>query len=353
MKIDSRHISVVVQGPIVGKPEDDVNVRHTFLCLESIRTCLSDAEIILSTWIGQNTGGLDFDLLVESEDPGGHVFHRTEKYYNNINRQILSTRNGLAKVTREYAIKIRSDMVLTGLGFMDFFDVYDQRDAKFSLLQKKVVIPSIYSRNPRRVFPFPFHPSDWFFFGRTEDVVAIWDVPLADEPFMSRWFEHHPRPKHDPYPFLLCRYLPEQYLWTSFLRKYLEIDFDYFCQTSRDVIVNSERSLVGNLVMGSPEQLNVQFLKYSHKFEDWISVYGHDEWRALYLRYCAGKEISAGREVLLKRLAVFVLPLKIGFALDCALRFALRVNGELLVRWKQRSPSSFDFFQKIFRALTQ
>lgn len=353
MNIDSRDISVVVQGPIAGALDDAPSSRHTYLCLQSIRQYLPDAEIILSTWKGQNVAGLDFDQLVESDDPGGYIFHKTEKYYNNINRQILSTKNGLLKADRKYSIKIRSDMVITSLGFLDYFDIYNNRDDEYSLLDKKVVVPTVYSRNPKRVFPFSFHPSDWFFFGLSKDVCNIWDVELADEPNMSRWFENNPRPKPDPYPSFLNRYFPEQYLWTSFLKKKLKIDFDYFCQVNRGIIESSERSLVANLVMASPEQLGVKFLKYSHRFEDWVSIYNHDEWKSLYCKYCEGTKTPPGREVLLKRISVYLLPLKVGYALDCVLRAILRVNGDFLLNWEKRHPVSFAFMQKIYRRLNE
>ncbi len=48
----SKDISVVVQGPIFGRPGDDYEKQITLHCLESIKKVLPESEIILSTWKG-------------------------------------------------------------------------------------------------------------------------------------------------------------------------------------------------------------------------------------------------------------------------------------------------------------
>ena len=52
--IDSKDISVIVQGPI--------NKKETPKCLKSIRKFLPEAEIILSTWQGTDISNLDYDI---------------------------------------------------------------------------------------------------------------------------------------------------------------------------------------------------------------------------------------------------------------------------------------------------
>lgn len=54
--IDTKDISVVVQGPI--------DEELTILCLNSVRKYLPDSEIILSTWKNSNIKNLDYDILV-------------------------------------------------------------------------------------------------------------------------------------------------------------------------------------------------------------------------------------------------------------------------------------------------
>ena len=101
--IDPKDISVVVQGPVVGKPDWPPSKRLTERCLASIRRHLPGAEIILSTWAGSPVDGLDFDRLVECQDPGGVLLHehKGRKIFFNCSRQIVSTREGLRAATRK------------------------------------------------------------------------------------------------------------------------------------------------------------------------------------------------------------------------------------------------------------
>ena len=63
--IKSDEISVVVQGAI--------NNKYTPICLASIRKIFPYATIILSTWKNSKTENLDYDVLIENEDPGSEV----------------------------------------------------------------------------------------------------------------------------------------------------------------------------------------------------------------------------------------------------------------------------------------
>jgi hypothetical protein len=77
--ISDKDISVVVQGPI--HKQDNLTKR----VLESVRTHLPNAELILSTWKGSDVDGLDCDVLLLNDDPGAINGY-------NVNRQIVSTR---------------------------------------------------------------------------------------------------------------------------------------------------------------------------------------------------------------------------------------------------------------------
>src|ERR1700722_6259048 len=115
--LSARDISVVVQGPIASKGPGKISTAE---CVESIRRCLPGAEVILSTWEGADVSDLDFDVLVKSQDPGPQF--RPDGVFFNLNRQIVSTLGGLKKVTRLYAVKMRSDSQLTHIGFLAHFE---------------------------------------------------------------------------------------------------------------------------------------------------------------------------------------------------------------------------------------
>jgi len=205
---------------------------------------------------------------------------------NNVNRLITSTKNGLHAAARPYAIKMRTDMVLTGTGFLGYFRRYTARCEAWKILRERVVSSTVYARNPRRFPPFPFHPSDMFFFGCHEDVLDIWDIPLAPEPETARWFETRPRPVPESDEGALSRYVPEQYIWLTFLHKYGDVVFDHKSDLSGDAINISELTIANNLALIEPSKLNVEFLKFPLSRANWLSLYSHGEWLRMYKKYC-------------------------------------------------------------------
>lgn len=281
--IDSKDISVIVQGAIDSKFTGDV--------LKSVRKNLPEAEIILSTWIGSNTSNLGFDILVENEDPGAEIIDDVFKTKNNINRQIVSTKEGLNRATRKYSLKIRTDILLENTNFLNYFGKYIERNESVSILNERVLINSLYTRDFNKI-TLLFHPSDWVFFGLTEDLKNIWDIPLQDEPQTSRYFDSHPRPLIDINPNWQFRYIPEQYIWINFLKKNgVQFDFEHITDINKKNIDLSELSLVNNLTVIDYEDFGIKFLKYDPY--TWNTEYNynisHLNWLKLYKKHCAPK----------------------------------------------------------------
>lgn len=342
----SSDVSVVVQGPIVGGAT-------TERCLNSIRRHLPGAEIVLSTWQGADTSGLSCDLLVENEDPGALVGHHRLPLYYNVNRQIVSTLAGLKAATKPYAVKVRSDIEFTGAMFIGFFAKYPRRCKSYEILKERVINCSVFAQNPHRHQRTPFHPSDWFMFGLREDLIDIWDIPLAPEPETSRWFESRERPAVDIYPHLLHRYFPEQYLWISFLRKHQEIVFEHMWDCRPETIEASERSFANNLIFLEPGRIGIRSLKYKLSLDDWAGLYSHSEWERLYERYCSpGYRVSRDWLLTAKNLYQVFRFLSPERAANVMLRRLLHGNPDLLSLWGERWPRSFEFFKAVYGKLT-
>jgi hypothetical protein len=282
-------IAVVVQGPVAGGPADAYEARHTLRALESVRRHLPGAEIILSTWAGSDVSGLPFDRLVESDDPGTFRCDSDSRpgfqAFYNANRQIVSSRNGLREAARPYAMKLRSDMVLSGTGFLRFFGRYPVRAAEWRVLEERVVTADWFSRSVRRRVAYPFHPSDWFHFGLRGDVLRLWDIPLADEE-MVRWYDHHPRPEGDGDWWLTHRYTVEQHNWLAFLRGHGPVPFAHKTDAGPEARRLSELTIANNLVVAEVEALNIEFLKYPMQLAHWAALYTHGEWQRLYRDCC-------------------------------------------------------------------
>jgi hypothetical protein len=318
----------------------------------SIRHNLPGAQIVLSTWQGSDTGGLSFDTLVESEDPGARICHRRLANLYNLNRQILSTRVGLNAADRRYAIKMRSDLILTGTGFLDYWQRYPRHDQSLRIFRERLVNCTVFAQNPRRHQPTPFHPGDWFFFGLRDDLLELWDIPLAPEPQTSRWFADRARPQPDWYPHLLHRYFPEQYLWLSLLRRHAAVSLEHPWDLTEQNLEQTERSFANNLILLEPEQIGIRSLKHRLRLDAWATLYSHGEWERLYRRHCdpsfrvsfdpwgAAKDLYQWcRWLFPKRLA------------DRMLAVLLGRNALLLEAWEKKSPRTFQLAKALHKRL--
>ncbi|MGQ9806153.1 MAG: WavE lipopolysaccharide synthesis family protein [Chlorobiales bacterium] len=298
--ISSCGISVVVQGPI--HHQDDLTKR----VLKSVRTHLPDAELILSTWNGSDVSGLDCDVLLLNDDPGAINGN------NNVNRQIVSTRNGLEKASRKYAMKLRTDTLLTGTGFLDVFNLYPERRDDFKVFERKIVIPTIYTRHPLHfsfysgVFHF-FHPSDIFQFGLKTDLWSLWNIPLSTT---------------------FSRCVPEQYIWTTCLKSTIK-DFDYLRLPLLNRLKISQISLCNNFIVETPETLCVQLsTRLLRKMPE--TCYKPKEFAALHQRYIVNRSNTVSV------LAFTYLAIGLMFQLTKGLKLNLGLRSYLLESYKKR-----------------
>lgn len=286
--ITSEQISVVVQGPVIGSDGQLATQQLTKQSLLSVRNHLPRAELILSTWEGSDVSELSFDTLVLNTDPGAMPYEMDRPAVNNVNRQIECTKNGVQSSSRQYVLKLRSDSVLLGTGFTTYFGRFPAR-SKCSILSKKVIASTRGSFIPEyRMAQSCYFPSDWFHFGLREDVLNIWDIPLAPEPETTRWLPKAPLPWYRGGPRL--RYAIEQYIWVTFLRKHYCITFDSMWDQTESTIRDSECSIAGNLILITPDQAQIKSLKYP---ETWgflnhcvNGCYTHTLWKALYEKHC-------------------------------------------------------------------
>lgn len=167
--VADRDISVVVQGPLLLD-----RVEGIARCLDSLRSVLPGAEVIVSTWAGEDASSIaSLARVVQSADPGGFVL--ADGYPINLNRLQRSTLAGLRSASRGYCLKLRSDLALADRRFLV---VAPARPG--SHFERPVTMSNLYLRDPEK-FPLLFHVSDIAQFGRTSDLLAFWDGPMFQE----------------------------------------------------------------------------------------------------------------------------------------------------------------------------
>lgn len=308
--ISSSEISVVIQGPTVGA--DGRLLPELARTVDSVRTHLPEAEIILSTWEGAAAAAdMNPDCLLLNPDPGGLPYRPGHSFENNVNRQIRSTLEGLRKASRPYALKLRTDLHLVGTGFLTAFGNFPGRADKLKVFQERIVCCSSYCANPRYSNMTLFHPSDWAHFGLRTDLLKIWEIPEVKEREFMRWFDIHPvnwealsrQVSLFPASLRRCaqaalserrnlqkagfraRFTPEQYIWVSALWKVGYQGFQHGMEWSQAAVSESELALVNNWVVLHAEEFGLLSSKYDvTKEANRSDLYTHWEWLRLYAK---------------------------------------------------------------------
>lgn len=259
--INSTEIAVIIQGSIISK--------ETYRCIKSIRKFLPKAEVILSTWKNQDVQNLDYDKLILSEDPGetGSHYYKDKTVPYNFNRQLISTLAGLKATSKIFAIKIRSDFYLRNAGFLRYFDSFPLCDNKWKLFNHRVIVPSVYSRrfSEETGFPLLYHPSDFFFFGLTKDLLDYFSsCRLIDKTQGSDW--HYKYPDRKPYISETGRYTAEQQFCVEWLKQHnIDVNYDDFSDWNEETFGQSDKILFNNFIFLNPKSIGLKSKKHGDK----------------------------------------------------------------------------------------
>lgn len=238
-------ISVIVQGAI--------NREWYIRISSSIRQFLPGAEIVVSTWSGTDISGLDYDKVVMNDDPGAIISHflETGLTVNNINRQIVSTRNGIKESLKTYIIKLRSDSFLQGTDFLYYFKKYASDD---QILMFEPI-------NPNGKFKNRYCFNDFFFVGSKKAMLELWDIPL---------YSSLNNEKRD--------LIPEEYLlWAYCKKKYNvnSVNENLYLKVLREkvVIIPEQKSCVKS----------IKYPRHNNFVEVFIKHYfiSHNEWKCI------------------------------------------------------------------------
>lgn len=299
--MNKKDISVIVQGA--------VDKNETPKSLSSIRRHLPGAEIILSTWEGTDISGLAglYDTVVFSKDPGTAIIEipgSDKIIYNNMNRQLLSTQEGLKKATNKYAMKLRSDLILTGDQFLNYFDQFPARTQNYNLFKHKILAPTIHTRltipgkrlnKTRENINTPFHISDWWLFGLKEDLNTYFlDTKLPDEPDFSNYFHQEKnKDKPNPYGTAKFRFAPEQYFgYACFARHFKDIHMEDAADHDEQLTEKYKECLVNNFIILEFKQSGIYLNKYPFSKNEkllangYLGLYHAYRYETEYRRIC-------------------------------------------------------------------
>ena len=308
MTIDNSDITILIRGKI----ED-----RTKRVLESIRNLFPASPMILSTWKNSNVEGLDFDILVENNDPGAEVFNaprnaKKDKYGNvvfelkgknyqhqpkpnNVNRIIKTIQSGLEKVNTKYVLSIRTDIILKDKKFLEYWDKFPQYNGKYKIFEHRIINDSSFAQfahvMKKGTQLLPFHMSDWIHFGLTEDVKLLYSCPFQDIENSSQYWYKHERKQYDPFVDAGWQYPPETYVLYSLVKqKFPNVEFKDSDDYNQENMAISNMVMADNFIFIDQNYFVFDIEKYPNLI-DWSSeLYNgfitYREWQNLYYTYC-------------------------------------------------------------------
>ena len=293
MPVTDQDITVVLQGPVLPGPAG------TAECLRRTRQVLPRSRYVLSTWRDSPVSSLDVDHVVVSEDPGGlpGIKRRDGAATpNNVNRQILSTRQGLREAETRYAIKLRTDCSLDHASFLALYARVQEAGNR-----PRIVASSLFTLDPSMFEQLSYHVSDWFQFGDTEALLTYWSGP-----FMSlqdaTYYERHPHAPHATFMDrrFRSRLAVEQFMAVHYASACGYPVPSYHNDVRTEVVDGYRRCLAEQFIIVDPWDLGLRFTKYEWAYRSSfqrLNCLLFSDWYDLYLKYGGtpiGAEASAG-----------------------------------------------------------
>jgi len=269
--IDSGSLTFIVQGSVDDKCVVDSS-------LKSIRHFFPKSKIVLSTWKKTNVKSLAFDELVLSEDKCiTYKFYKHLSIDNNVNRQLVSTQNGLKKVKTKYAIKLRNDIVFKSNNLLKILGSI-QKKSGAGLLSSRIIIPYDLSINPNNV-KLLFHLNDWFVAGETNDLKKIFNIPLMNI-FDLTYFKNITSKKciftlknwrdnnvklAELSVNIISRYTPEQYIYKYIILRNTSLKFDNLFTFNSKLLKAHHKFAEKEILFRSSKDIGFFNLKHKQK----------------------------------------------------------------------------------------
>lgn len=271
-----------MQGPVIENQTVEV--------LKSIRGNFHDSKIILSTWEDTNINFDSnlYDDIIFNKDPGCFFAFLDQK--NNVDRQVVSTLNGLKACKTKYAFKIRTDFRIVGDNFLNYFGVFDKFNKEYKIVNKRILACTNATRNPYNKYAmnYPFHISDFAFFGLTEDLLKLFDIPLTPKEDKDYFFTHQNLLRLGG---IVCRFIPEQWILMNLLKNNgKKTNFEYATNFSKENSKLTELYITNNFVLLNLEQFNLNPFKTQFLTKNNLvyleTCYTYHDFLKMYKKYC-------------------------------------------------------------------
>ena len=260
--INPNELSFCIQGPFI--------VGQTDLLIIKLRALFPESEIVYAIWEGDLP---NFDhsclsqtvKLVPLTDPGSFICEPKSQVYLNAQRQIYSSRKALHSATQKFAIKIRSDLFVKNTNILAALNELNTKrlEQGIQIGESRIGVLNVTSINPRFGPKMPYHLCDWLYFGLRSDLLQLFATDYPEKDFAS-WYERLPKPKHHV-SLSNARYATESFIFSNYVRRYINIDFQNSFDCDNANIAISEKIITNNICIYRLKDLGVEMLKTENR----------------------------------------------------------------------------------------
>lgn len=166
-------MDIILQGPLFNCTLEAANKYSKFDFIDKVIISHWDHEPRIKTDSRIYNNTKIVEILTKDPENIGKA---------NINRQIISTQAGLELVTSNICVKMRSDQLIEDTSFLKLYEYFNKisKEETPTYLDGAILKSKIGVLGIQRTFPF--HPQDHIFWGYTEDIKKLFDIPLQDPP---------------------------------------------------------------------------------------------------------------------------------------------------------------------------
>tara|TARA_B100001769_G_C22110128_1_gene600315 strand:+ start:1734 stop:2711 length:978 start_codon:yes stop_codon:yes gene_type:complete len=310
IKLDGSNLSIVIQGSLSSKEE-------TIEIIKSYRAILPRSEIIISTWPDFKSLVPKNEIVVISEDPGPiDVSEVGGRINNNFNRQLISSKRGIAISSSTFVLKVRSDLAAIDNSIFKKYNeviISSEKINKSYFKDKPLLVISNESSKKPGLFKGYLHFCDWFMLSKTKEISKIFNMNIVEkEDLLFREYEEIPR-IYDELKLPKEKWSAETYMWTNYLRNYNDFKMLNEFDNSDTLKKVHDNFVADNLVILDYKKSGLGILKNVYQdrlFFKYNYEYSYDDWLLLSSRI----ELSHLKRLILSCKVFFVDRLKLTYS---------------------------------------
>ncbi len=284
IKLDGSNLTIVIQGALSSQNE-------TKEIINSYRAILPKSEIIISTWPDFKKLIPKNEIMVISNDPGPIDLSEVGgRVNNNFNRQLVSSKYGIAKSSRTFSFKARSDLAALNNNIFKIFNeiIISSEKINKPYFQNKplLLISNESSKKPSLSKSF-LHFCDWFILSETKEVRKIFDMNIVNK--ANLLFD---KLEEIPKIYEICnipkeKWSAETFMWVNYLKHYYDFQMLHEYDVSNEIVKIHDKFVSNNLIILDSKKAGLKILKnvYSDRlFFKYNYEYSYDDWMLLSSR---------------------------------------------------------------------